>query len=390
MRLGTLNVWGLPEAFSDDVSSRMRAIGAQLPELPLDLLLIQEAWTEEVRETLTRAGREAGFEVAAKHSSSGGLMALSRFPIRSSRFERFRFRGDPERLALGEFIGAKGFQTLEIDGPDGPFSVINTHVHARYRRQRPLLNSAVRMAQLLQVVGALHRMPGTVLIGGDFNCTSDEAEYEVWSALTGAEELAFGGSHETLSRRNFYKRDRSGPDKRVDFLFIRPDRDVVFERRDASLLFADSPRIRNRDRSFSDHFGFQSEVAWAKESSAEAVGFALNARGSELDPTVFDRARDLLAVGVEEADRRERAHFQFAGGWTFAAFMAAKFRRHPSLNRRAFLRGVASGTAIAALAPAIGFGTLARVDSDVKREAFDEAHQILAQLESGVLPNETA
>jgi endonuclease/exonuclease/phosphatase family metal-dependent hydrolase len=372
----------------------MRALAARLPTLDLDLLLIQEAWTEEVRETLTRAGLEAGFEVAAKHSSSGGLMALSRLPIRSSRFERFHFRGDPERVSQGEFLGAKGFQTLEIKGPDGPFSVINTHVHARYRRERPRLNSAVRMAQLLQVVGALHRLPGTALVGGDFNCTSDEAEYEVWRALTSTEELAYGASHETLSNRNFYKRARTGPDKRIDFLFIRPDRDVVFERRDAGLLFAEAPRIRNRDRSFSDHFGFQSEVVWSRKSAAGSSLFTASdtasGAGSRPDPAAFDRARELLEVGVEEANRRERAHFKSAGGWTLAALLAAGFRRHPSLNRRAFLRGAASGAALAALAPAVGFGTLARLDSDVKREAFDDAREILAQLESGNLGDQSA
>ncbi|MFK7895553.1 MAG: endonuclease/exonuclease/phosphatase family protein [Myxococcota bacterium] len=383
MRLGTFNVWGLPEAFSDDVSSRMRALASRLDGLPLDLLLIQEAWTEDVRQTITQAALKAGFEVAAGPDSSGGLMTLSRLPIRWSRFERFRFRGDPERVVQGEYIGGKGFQTLEVEGPDGPFFVINTHVHARYRRRRPQLNSAVRMAQLLQVVGALHRLPGTALVGGDFNCTSSDTEYEVWRALTHTEELAYGASHETLSNRNFYKRARSGPDKRIDFLFIRPGHDVAFRRQDAGLLFAEAPRIRNRDRSFSDHFGFAAEVDWASTKAGMETPFAPGGVGRDLDPVAFERAHALLEVGMEEADRRERAHFTSAGGWAFAALLAAGFRRHPSLHRRAFLRGATSGAALAALAPAVGFGALARVDSDVKRDAFEDARSILVQMETG-------
>jgi hypothetical protein len=220
-------------------------------------------------------------------------------------------------------------------------------------------------------------------VGGDFNCTSQDAEYEVWRALTRTEELAYGASHETLSNRNFYKRARTGPDKRIDFLFIRPDRDVVFQRRDAGLLFAEAPRIRNRDRSFSDHFGFSAEVIWSSKAAAPFAPFDHAGSAARLDPAAFDRARALLEVGVEEANRRERAHFRSAGGWALGALLAAGFRRHPSLNRRAFLRGAASGTALAALAPAVGFGTLARVDSDVKREAFDDARSILVQIESG-------
>src|SRR5678815_4717668 len=86
MRLGTFNVWGLPEAFSDDVSSRMRALVERLEASNLDILLIQEAWMPEVRRTLRQGARRAGFAVSEGRGASGGLMTLSRLPIRSSRF----------------------------------------------------------------------------------------------------------------------------------------------------------------------------------------------------------------------------------------------------------------------------------------------------------------
>ena len=139
MRLGTFNVWGLPEAFSDDVSSRMRALAERLEGSDLDVLLIQEAWTREVRRTLRQGARNAGYSVSEGSGASGGLMTLSRLPIRSSRFEGFRFRGDPERLTKGEYIGGKGFESVEIEGEGGPFTLINTHLHARYRVEDCLL-----------------------------------------------------------------------------------------------------------------------------------------------------------------------------------------------------------------------------------------------------------
>ena len=130
LRLGTFNGWGLPEAFGfgDDVSSRMRLIAEGLSASDLDVLLIQEAWTSEVRDTLREGGRSAGFEVVP---APGGLMTLSRRPIRESRFERFRFRGDPERLTGGEFLGGKGFLETRIEGETGDVSILNTHMHAR-------------------------------------------------------------------------------------------------------------------------------------------------------------------------------------------------------------------------------------------------------------------
>jgi endonuclease/exonuclease/phosphatase family metal-dependent hydrolase len=375
MRLGTFNVWGLPEAFSDDVSSRMRVIAERLAKSDLDVLLIQEAWTREVRRTIRRGARRAGFQVSEGEDASGGLMTLSRLPIRASRFERFRFRGDPERLDKGEYLGGKGFETVELDGPDGAFVLINTHLHARYRAEDSGLDSAVRTAQLLQIVAAVHRQPGTVLVGGDFNCRPGAPEYEVFRGLTGATELGAGIDVGTLSSSNFYKRDRTAPDKRIDFLFVRPASGIVWQAHDARLVFHETARIRRRDRSLSDHFGFRAAIDWQAAPAAAAVT-------GPIDPKVFSTARTLLAVGLAEADRRERQHFRWAGVFVVASAVAAGMRRHPAVDRRTFLRGAAQGAAVAALAPAFAFGTLARLDSDQKRDVFSDARAFLSDLEA--------
>lgn len=375
MRLGTFNVWGLPEAFSDDVSSRMRVIAERLAASDLDVLLIQEAWTREVRRTIRRGARRAGFAVSEGKDASGGLMTLSRLPIRASRFDRFRFRGDPERLDKGEYLGGKGFETVELEGPDGAFVIFNTHLHARYRAEDSAVDSAVRTAQLLQIVAAVHRQPGTVVVGGDFNCRQGEPEFEVFRGLTGAVELGAGVDLGTLSSTNFYKRDRTGPDKRIDFLFVRPARGVAWHAKDARLVFTETARIRTRDRSLSDHFGFRAELEWQAESVAAAVA-------GPIDPQVFATARSLLAVGLAEADRRERQHFRWAGGFVLASLLAAGLCRHPVVDRRAFLRSTVQGTAALALAPAFALGTLARVDSDHKRDVFSDARAFLSELEA--------
>lgn len=383
LRAGTFNVWGLPEAFSDDVSSRMRGLVARLPDLELDVLMLQEAWTEEVRDTIRAGALAAGFEVAGGSASSGGLMVLSRLPIHSSRFETFRFRGDPERFAQGEFLGGKGFQTLTLESAQGPTTLINTHLHARYRRSRPRLNSAVRTAQLAEIIGAMHRIDGMLVVGGDFNCSADDVEYRIFNGLTHAVELGGGHSHPTLSKSNYYKQRRTGPDKRVDYLFVRPGRHDRWQSADVATLFAEPEHIRGRDRSLSDHFGFQAAIDW---QTIEVPLVAASKRN--LDPHAFDLAHNLLDVGREEADRRERMHFRSAGSWAIAAIVAAGIRRHPSLDRRRFLRATSGTLAVLALTPAIGYGALARVDSDQKRSAFDDAHDILAQLKAS--PDRTA
>lgn len=381
MRLGTFNVWGLPEAFSDDVSSRMRELAKRLEASDLDVLLIQEAWTGEVRRTLRHGARQAGFEVSVGDGASGGLMTLSRFPIRASRFDGFRFRGDPERIDKGEYLGGKGFEIVEIEGPDGPFVVVNTHVHARYRIEDSSLDSAVRAAQLLQIVAFVHARSGTVVVGGDFNCRQGEPEYEVFRGLTGAIELGQGTTLGTLSSSNFYKRHRVGADKRIDFLFVRPASGVSWQASDPKLLFSETAHIRRRDRSLSDHYGFRVDLNWQAGPAA-----ALLAGADGIDPKALATARSLLDVGLEEADRREREHFGIAGGFVTAAIAAACVRRHPAVDRRGFLRGTAQAATLLALAPALGFGTLARFDSDQKRDVFIDARSFLNQLEATLAP----
>ena len=378
LRLGTFNVWGLPEAFGfgDDVSSRMRLIARRLQASDLDVLLIQEAWTDEVRTTLRAGALQAGFEVADGPGASGGLMTLSRKPILRSRFERFRFRGDPERFATGEFIGGKGFQTVAIESDHGPLEVVNTHLHARYRRERPRLNSAVRLAQLLQILRHLSETEGTVVLGGDFNCAAGEIEYDLFQGLSGAFELGGGSRHPTLSRTNYYKRHRTAEDKRIDFLFVRPGPDVAWRARDARLLFAETARIREIDRSLSDHFGFRAELALTPLVHPVAFSSA-----SPPDPMAIDRARRLLHVADAEAARRHRVHSEQAVTFAAASVVALGVRRAPLVSRRRLLRGAAGGIAFLSILPAGAYGALAHFDAQGKQGAFADARATLAQLE---------
>lgn len=380
LRLGTFNVWGLPEIFdvADDVSSRMRLISERLAESDLDLLLIQEAWTAEVRDTLRAGAEAAGFSVVEHPSGSGGLMTLSRLPVLAAQFERFHFRGDPERIDLGEYLGGKGFQTLRVQDRDRTLTVVNTHLHARYSRARPRLNSAVRTAQLLQIVGRVRDVSETLIVGGDLNCAKGDPEYEIFRSLLRMSELGGGTHHPTVSRTNWYKRDRRGRDKRIDFLFLRPEAGLAWETKDARLLFAEPARIRAIDRSLSDHYGFQATVALASRTSW------LASRPLSDQAAAIERARELLDLAGAEADRRERVHFQTAGLWTTAAVAAAFLRRTDPVDRRRFLRAGIDVLTVGALAPAVGLGTLARLDSDDKRDAFEEARRVLAGLREEV------
>lgn len=379
LRLGTFNVWGLPEIFGlgDDVTARTREIARQLSGSDLDVLMIQEAWTEPVRHTLRAGARLAGFHVA--EASGGGLMTFSRSPILSQDFHRFRFRGDPERLDQGEFFGGKGFQTLTIDVGGRVLPMVNTHLHARYRRERPRLNAAVRVAQLLQLLRHLAETPGTVVIGGDFNCAAGDLEYAIFSGLSGAIELGGGSRHPTLSRTNYYKRHRTAEDKRIDFLFVRPGEGERWRGADAQLLFAESTEIRQIERSLSDHFGFRAtlERGDAREPAVAPV-VAGQGDSPRPDPDLLALARALLDEGDAAAAERRDTQLDRAWTWTGLAVAALGARRTGPVDRRRFLRAGLAMAAWASIAPAAGYAALAHFDGRDKRTAFHEAREALA------------
>ena len=135
VRVATLNVWGLPEPFSERLPKRMKAIGARLAELDLDVIAFQEVWTREAYRLLRAAGRRIGLlHKWRKHSlfDGSGLLVLSRLPIEAKRFDEFSLRGLPERLDHADYYGGKGFARLRLQTDLGPFTLIDTHLHARY------------------------------------------------------------------------------------------------------------------------------------------------------------------------------------------------------------------------------------------------------------------
>ncbi|MCP4904552.1 MAG: hypothetical protein GY910_06195 [bacterium] len=127
-------------------------------------------------------------------------------------------------------------------------------------------------------------------------------------------ELGGGDQPPALSRANYYKRHRSGRDKRIDFLFVRPGAEITWRAVDTRLLFTEPTQIREIDRSLSDHFGFRAELRLASGRTDYVASHSI-----ALDLHTFVLARHLLDVGWQEADRRERTHFQFSALWPLLA-----------------------------------------------------------------------
>ncbi len=376
LRVGTLNVWGLPFDLAEDLEDRSRALARALPDLDIDLLAIQEAWTPALRERLVRAGRAAGFEhVAAPEAPSGGLILLSRLPLAEARFERFHFRGDLERIDRGEYLGGKGFQSARVDTPEGPIQVVNTHLHARYRRGRPWLNSAIRTAQLVQVVEHVQAIWLPVVLAGDLNCEPTDPEYAVLRGLTGLTDAAqdLGRPLPTVCRSNHYKRHRDS-DRRIDYVMLRPGDGRRMRPLSTERVFDTPLDLGGWRRPVSDHFGVRVDVV--VERGDERIA------GLGPVPGAGELAGRLPASGREEALRSEGDHALAAGSCAAGPLLAGALRRDGRISRRGLLRRGMGALAAVSLAPALGFGALASYGGAEKRRAFAAAEATLSSLRS--------
>ena len=182
-----------------------------------------------------------------------------------------------------------------------------------------------------------------------------------------------------MSRGNHYKRKRRGPDKRIDYAFVRRGRSVEVRPQSCELLFQTPMDLGRRVRPISDHYGLACEIEVGPGSGALTSLVPA-------DPEAVDLAHRLLSEGRAELSRSESGHFKAAGSWLAGAAAAMVIRRNDRVSRRRFMHRALGFAAIAALAPAAGFTALAHLDVSKKLRAFDAAAASLGGMVSEHAP----
>ena len=376
LRIGCLNVWGLPEPIGEDVIPRMKALVGALRESHLDLIAFQEVWTGAARTVLIEGGREAGFAYHfASSAPGGGLLLLSKLPLESTHFERFEFRGDLERLDRAEYLGGKGFLAARVATPAGKLWIIDTHLHARYRDDDLPIDSAVRLAQMMQIVAFVRSQREPVIVAGDLNCETGDAEFAIWTGLSGLRDVARSPAPFTVSRSNHYKRHRR-TDKRVDFVFARDGTETRLETVAHGLWMDAEFPIEGRSRPVSDHYGLAVELSVVRRDTAAVTG-----RSRDACTAIAARARELLRLGRAEAATRERTSTLSAGAWAAAAAIPLAFRRNQRIGRRRFLRRALVCASAMSMAPALTLVTVGQIDAPDQARAFERALERLDSIE---------
>jgi endonuclease/exonuclease/phosphatase family metal-dependent hydrolase len=380
IRLGTLNAWALPEPVARDTEHRIDAIGKKLQDYDLDVIAFQEVWTSAARATLQRAGKRAGLvhSWGGKNSGwslareSGGLLILSRLPIEGVAFESFVLRGEPERAVANlEYVSGKGFVAVELRTPEGPFALINTHLHARYKT-RPHNYVPHRTGQAIQLAARYAKSEMPMVVVGDFNFREGEPDYLVLRGLLGVRDAAveLDQRQDTTLTSNPYRKSRFS--RRKDYVFVRDG---------ASLGLA----TRRIDRAFDAPLEIDGHAAAYSNHAGLIVEFELGGTGARAqsggDPSIIQLAADLLDVGKQLAKQRRQGERQLSGLGVGYAALAGLAMLPERVSRRRMLRMSLGASALAALTPGVGFSVISEVLVQDEITAFKQAAEQLAQLD---------
>lgn len=379
IQLATFNVWALPEPFAPAVLPRMRAIGERLADLPADVVAFQEVWTEGARDVLLGAAVRAGYLhhwFLEEAIGGSGLVVLSRLPIVESYFEPFALSGYPEQLDNGEFLSGKGFVRLRLLGPEGPFTLFNTHLHARYGKRAAHQFAPHRIGQIIQLASRAQERSEPVLMVGDFNFDDHRPEYHVLTGLTGMRDAAaelddcrptvlYGGPYRGKQRH------KSKRGKRVDYVFVRDGSRAALRPLRLDRIFDDPLELEGGPAAYSNHVGLLAEVEVSPVASTGR--YSLSQRAVEL-------ATSLLSEGREEAERRRSGSRALSGMGMACAVAAMVGGRSESVNRRRFLQRALRGAAVAALTPGVGYSVMSEIVLPNELSAFDRAEESLNRL----------
>jgi len=371
LRILTLNVWGLPWPVGTLVPERIAAIGDALSGLAPDVAAFQEAWTADTRIALARAGSSVGLVHAFPDpggARQGGLLVLSRHPLREPRFVSYTLNGFPERIDHADYWGGKGFIAAGIGSAENAFTLAVTHMHARYaaRGQDPYVGH--RMAQVVELAAALRPLPGPLVVVGDLNFEESFEEHAVLTGLTGLEDVAtvLDRREDTVRWDGSVVRPLGRGGARVDYAFCRSGPGGTLRPLSLERVLDRTIELAGRTTNYSDHAGLLAELELAPGEAPPPA----------LDPEAPALARRVLLEGRDAAAARRREQRWAGAGGLAAAAVALSPALRTRVSRRQLLVG--SVAAIGALA---GGGCLV-LSEEVRPAELDAFDATLRRLDS--------
>lgn len=176
LKILTFNIWDIPFWFTTKRHDRAHRLGEYLKKYDPDIICLQEAFDVKHRDALHEYLGKKTYHVTEGNGDArrvllfkrfdltGGLVTFSKLPIISSRFVHFRRFVD---MMFAEYIGRKGVLETIIKTPQGPFAVINTHLHTGGHS----IDQNIRLRQMRQLFKTIKKRTSRIptVITGDLN-----------------------------------------------------------------------------------------------------------------------------------------------------------------------------------------------------------------------------
>jgi endonuclease/exonuclease/phosphatase family metal-dependent hydrolase len=236
-----------------DVRPRLGALGAVLRDSRYDVVCLQEVLFRRHARLLRRAAGQFGHHAwSGGVLLSGGLVLLSRWPVRTARFTRYPRVGP----ARPEYLMRKGAQVAVLESPDGPVVIANTHLSANRDDDWSPGNRYTRVAraELAHLAAGLATVDPAlpVVVVGDLNVPRDSVALAEFLAATGLTDVLAGDTEPT-----FRPTPQWPAPPAFDHVLVRPapGREVSAE---ARLVFREPvPLSGGRQGYLSDHYGVE-------------------------------------------------------------------------------------------------------------------------------------
>lgn len=372
----SLNAWALPWPLASDTAPRMEAIGRRLPSLEADVFAFQEVWTADARTRLLDAGRSAGL-VHAWHGRAtgggGGMLVLSRHPVRSAWFTQFALGGLPQRVQHGDYYANKGVVRITLATPSGALCVAVTHLHPSYGRHGIEDEyRGHRCAQVIEVAWTLRDVEAPVVLAGDLNAYDNQPETRILLGLAGLTDVAaaLDRRRETVLPFSPYQPDENPPGPRLDYVLCRSGRARGLQPRSIERVLDEEFEIEGRRATYSDHAGlravFELDDRGAPSPVPSAGAVAL--------------ARDLLEEGRQRARGRRNEQRALAAGAGVSVLALLGAARRAKASRRGAMRAGLLAAGGLGLLGAGGLVTLSEGFTPSLMRGYERAEEQLSAL----------
>lgn len=245
------------------VRPRLHALGDVLERSGYDVVCLQEVAFRSHADLIRRAAPRYGHHAwSGAVLLAGGLVLLSRRPIRTVGFARYPRTGP----ARAEFLMRKGAQVAVVETAEGPLAVVNTHLSANRDGDWSAANRYTRVAraELGLLAGELAGLDPAlpVVAVGDFNLPRTAGTLAEFRATAGLTDALAGDTGPT------YRPTPRWPDPpALDHVLVRsaPGRTVSAR---ARLVFQDPVPLPGGRRGYlSDHYGIEAVLTLASSSA---------------------------------------------------------------------------------------------------------------------------